>query len=130
MSGEGVRELTNPKLAGEGFLSRRPSHVFADRWPPSVASWVSDGTGRRSTSCVIVKDSLTTVSTRTGGLLTMLYTTVLCVKPMSTMLGSQKPDGYRNTAGSADSKNIYRRFILDYRTLLSNGSLRTVFVQQ
>lgn len=63
--GEGVRELTNPKLAGEGFLSRRPSHVFADRWPPSVASWVSDGTGRRSTSCVIVKDSLTTVSTGT-----------------------------------------------------------------
>lgn len=90
MSGEGVRELTNPKLAGEGFLSRRPSHVFADRWPPSVASWVSDGTGRRSTSCVIVKDSPTTVSTRTGGLLMMLYTTVLYVKPMSTMLGSQK----------------------------------------
>lgn len=44
MLGEGVRELTNPKLAGEGFLSRRPSHVFADRWPPSVASRVSDGT--------------------------------------------------------------------------------------
>lgn len=44
--------------------------------------------------------------------------------------GQPKTDGFRNSAGSADSKNIYRRFLLDYRTLLSKGSYRTVFVQQ